>query len=64
MQYVVEVVADGELPEGVDLVIVERRDDSPLLLLSGRPARAWNFLREWEGRVESPTEPSVLRLAG
>lgn len=60
MRYVVHTVADGELPEGLDRVIVERHDGPPLLLISGEPARCWRFMRAWEDSLEPPFVPTML----
>lgn len=60
MQYVVQTVEQGELPDGVDLVIVDRGDDDPVMLLSGKPAEAWTAWRQWEDTIEPRMLPSLL----
>lgn len=60
MQYVVQAVEDGELPEGVDSVIVEQTDGTALMLVSGRPAQVWRFMRAWEDTQEPCTVPTLL----
>lgn len=61
MNYQVQVVADHELPEGVDLVIVERGPhERPVMLLSGRPAEAWAAMRAYGDAVEPRYVPSLL----
>lgn len=59
MQYVVHTVADGELPEGVEHVIIERPEKPPLLLISGETARCWCLMRRWEDTREPSHIPSV-----
>lgn len=63
MHYQVETVGDNDLPEGVHLVIVERDDAPPILILNGQPARLWAMMRAWEDTCECPSVPTVLRLA-
>lgn len=49
MNYEVEVVGAGELPEGVDRVIVERTGGrAPILLLAPAAARTWLLMQRWE----------------
>lgn len=60
MDYVVQVVDDGELAER-DIVIVERGPDLPaVMLLSGRPAEIWRAMRAWEDTREECTIPTQL----
>jgi hypothetical protein len=59
MKYVVEVVGDGELPGGLESVIVQRVDSPPLMLVSGSVARSWRMMREWEDTMEPSWEPTV-----
>lgn len=59
MKYVVQTVAEHELPDGVEHVIVEREDDPPLLLLAGETARCWRWMRRWEDTVEPPWQPTI-----
>lgn len=61
MQYVVHTVADHELPEGVERVIVERHAGPPLLLISGDAAQCWRFMRAWEDTREPEAVPTVCR---
>lgn len=63
MNYEVQTVGDDELPEGRNVVIVERESGPPLLLVSGPPARAWALMRAYEDACEEATAPSVLRVA-
>jgi hypothetical protein len=61
VQYEVQVVEDSELPEGHDLVIVDRGDRLlPVLLLAGRPAQAFLAMRAWESVCEQREAPSTL----
>lgn len=60
MKYVVHAVADGDLPDGVHQVILDRPGKSPLLIIDETLARCWRFLREWEDMTEEPTVPTVL----
>lgn len=60
MQYEMKVVDPGELPEGTDVVIVERGDGTALMLLAGRPAQVWAAMRAYEDTVEPCDLPSVL----
>lgn len=61
MQYEVQVVDDGALPDGHDIVIVERGCELPaLLILCGRPARAWRAMRDWEANVDPAGLSSLL----
>lgn len=61
MRYMVHTVNDGDLPEGVEWLTVERDDAPPLMLLSGIPARVWAAMRDWEDSCEHPDVPSLLR---
>lgn len=63
MKYAVHVVADHELPEGIERIIVERPDRTPLLLLAESAARTWRFICEWEASqdTEWSAEPLTLR---
>lgn len=60
MQYTVQIVADHELPNGVERVIVEREDGSAVMLINGNTARCWSFMRAWEDSLEPCTVPTVL----
>lgn len=60
MRYEVKVVDADELPDGADVVIVERGDETAVMLLTGRPAQVWALMRAWEDTCEPCTEPSVL----
>lgn len=61
MQYEVKVVQDHELPEGTDLVIVDRGPHTaPVMLLSGRPAEAYNAMRKWECMLGAGNESTLL----
>lgn len=60
MQYVIQPVGDDELPEGRNVVIVEREEGPALMLINGMPARVWRLMREWEDTLEPCTVPSVL----
>lgn len=63
MQYEVQVVDDGDLPDGRDLVIVERGCDLPaVLIMSGRAAKVWRAMRDWEANVDHP-DLSILLYA-
>lgn len=55
-----KTVKEGDLPPGVDHVIVQRSDGPPLLILSGHPARVWEWVRHWEDSLESSVFPTVL----
>lgn len=59
VDYVVQTVGDDELPDGRNVVIVEREEGPPLLLINGEPARAWALMRAYEGASE-PLEPKAL----
>lgn len=59
MKYLVHTVANHELPEGVERVIVERDEGPPLLIISGEAARCWRFMRAWEDTQEPACEPTV-----
>lgn len=59
MQYVIEVVAEGELPQGINKVVVERVDGPPLMLINGEPARVWRFMRSYEDTLEPCTVPTI-----
>lgn len=61
MQYLVQTVADDELPEGMTRVIVEQVEGPPILLINGTAARTWAFLRAWEDTCEPCATPTVLR---
>jgi hypothetical protein len=62
MQYAVLTVAEDELPEGVQHVIVERPEpDPPLLIITGETARCWEFMRRWEDTLEPSSVPTVTR---
>ncbi|MET1062187.1 MAG: hypothetical protein ABWX71_04775 [Aeromicrobium sp.] len=61
MNYEVQVVDDGDLPEGHDLVIVERGPDQPhVMLLCGRLAQAFLAVRQLEDLYETPCVPTEL----
>ena len=60
MRYIVQPVADNELPEGVTFVIVEREGGQHLLLVAGEHARGWRFLRAWEDGREPCEVPTLL----
>lgn len=60
MNYIVQIVGEDELPQGMHMVIVEQKDGPPIMLINGEPARAWRFMREWEDTREPCTVPSVL----
>jgi hypothetical protein len=59
MKYIVEVVEEGALPEGVQTIIIERDDAPPLLMVSGEVARAWSAMRAWEDTIEPSWQPTV-----
>jgi len=63
VNYVVQVVGEDELPEGRHVVIVERDEGPPLMLINGPPARTWSLMRAYEDTCESSSVPSILRLA-
>lgn len=60
MQYVVQAVQPDELPEGTDVVIVERADGTAVMLVCGRPAAVWAAMRSWEASREAACLPSLL----
>lgn len=60
MQYEVRIVEQSDLPEGTDMVIVDRGAESPVMLLGGRPAEAWLAMRAWEDLQEPCSVPSLL----
>lgn len=60
MRYEVKVVDADELPDGMDVVIVERDDETAVMLLTARPAQVWAAMRAYEDTLEPCTEPSVL----
>lgn len=60
MNYVVHVVGENELPEGRNVVIVERDGEPPLLLVNGLPARVWEMMRAYEDTLEPADVPSLL----
>lgn len=53
MRYEVAIVGHGDLPAGINKVIVEREGALPLLLINGEPARCWQFMRAWVEAEES-----------
>jgi hypothetical protein len=59
MKYRVLAVAEDELPEGCNQVIVELDEGPPLLLVSGPVAECWNFMRAWEDTQEPAWQPSI-----
>lgn len=60
MNYVVHVVGEDELPEGRNVVIVERDGETPLLLVNGTPARVWELMRAYEDTREPADVPTLL----
>ena len=61
MKYVVQIVEDDEMPDGRDVLIVERGPlEAAVMLLCGRPAQVWRAMREWEGSHEPCDLPSLL----
>lgn len=50
MEYAVLFVPDDELPPDIKRVMVERREQVPLLILAESGARNWRFVQEWERR--------------
>jgi len=60
MRYHVHVVGDDEMPEGLDRLIVERKDGTAVLLLSGVYAECWQFMRAYEDTREPCTVPTIL----
>lgn len=60
MKYEVRTVPEGDLPPGIDHVIVQRPGGPPLLILSGRVAHVWEWMRHWEDSVEPPAFPTIL----
>jgi hypothetical protein len=48
MDYRVKIVPDHALPPSVERVMVEKRGESPLLLVVESAAGNWRFLQEWE----------------
>lgn len=61
MQYEVQIIEDDVMPEGHDLLIVERGPgETPMLLLAGRPAEAFLAMRAYEASLEQCPAPSVL----
>lgn len=54
VDYVVQTVADNDLPEGIDHVVVERGGGlAPLLFIAGAPARCWTTMRAYQDAVGS-----------
>ena len=62
VDYIVQEVRDDELPEGRHVVIVERENGPPVMLINGAPARVWRLMQAWEDN-RACTEPSVLLRA-
>lgn len=60
MHYAIQIVADDELPDGMNKVIVERVGEPPLMLINGELARGWRFMRAWEDMQEPSSVPSIL----
>jgi hypothetical protein len=61
VKYEVRLVDDDELPEGRDLVIVERvPGEAAIMLIAGRPAQIWRAMRDWEAQHDVPDSPSLL----
>jgi redox-sensitive bicupin YhaK (pirin superfamily) len=61
VKYEVRLVDDDALPDGRDLVIVERGPaECAVMLLAGRPAQIWRAVREWEAAHNIPESPIVL----
>jgi hypothetical protein len=63
LRYEVRTVESGDLPQGIDHVIVQRPDGPPLLILSGRVAHVWEWVRHWEDSEEPSVFPTVLMPA-
>ena len=67
VKYVVQIVNEDELPDGLDMVIVERGDAKPpVLLVSGRPAEVWRAMRALEdahGPAHVPAAAPTLLYA-
>jgi hypothetical protein len=61
MNYAVRVVGSDELPEGVERVLVERMDGTPLLLLAPSAAGTWTMIQAWEAEQRQPAEVFELR---
>lgn len=61
MKYQVQVVGKDELPAGVERVIVERRDGTPLLLLTEAAAGTWLMMQRWEADQRQPAQVFELR---
>lgn len=60
MQYVVHIVEEHELPEGIGHVIVERPEPQPaVLIITGETARCWQLMRRWEEQLEPASTPTV-----
>lgn len=59
MHYIVQVVGDHDLPEGIDHVIVERESEPAVLILSGGAARCWTLMRDYEDTIEPRFVPSI-----
>jgi len=64
MKYEVQVVGDGELPQNVKRVIVERPGRGALLLLAESVAGTWAFMQKWEETHREPAKVFELRPAG
>lgn len=61
MKYEVQLVDDDAMPDGRDLVIVERGPTEPaVMLLAGRPAEVWRAMCEWEAAHDIPAAPTLL----
>lgn len=65
MDFAVEVVPDGELPEGINQVMVERTGDVPLLILTESVAGVWAFVCDWAdgAATEDPCPAASLLRA-
>lgn len=60
MRYEVQPVEVGDLPAGVDMVIVERCGHPAVMLVAGRPAQVWAAMRQWEDSLDPTGVPSLL----
>jgi hypothetical protein len=61
MRYEVQVVDSGELPAGIERVLVERECGTPLLLLAPSAAGTWLMMQAWEAERREPAEVFELR---
>lgn len=60
VRYEVQAVEEGELPDGTDVVFVDRGDGTAVMLVSGRVAEVWAMMRAFEDSREPSSVASLL----